>query len=234
MKVPQIREAVEKEFTKAAETQQAYTTALQQGQQVARATIAALAPQLNEMPLESWPQAIQAIAQVDPVRGKLVVDTLQNWNAIQQAEQQQRQYHSHVERQRMEAWGKSQDAEVTKAIGKLTPVQGQEFADDTLAFFESNGVTRDQLSRAIDRNPVLRDKSFQLMAWQAHRYRQMQKAAKPIAQKNLPPVTRPGTSVHRSSSDNSSTIQRLQNKVANSTGHAAIRAAAELQRALRK
>ena len=59
LKVPAIREAVEKEFTKAAETQQAYTVALQQGQQVARATIAALAPQLDGIPA-------RAMARSDP------------------------------------------------------------------------------------------------------------------------------------------------------------------------
>lgn len=234
LKVPAIREAVEKEFTKAAETQQAYTVALQQGQQVARATIASLAPQLNDMPLEMWPQAIQAIAQTDPVRGKLVVDTLQNWNAIQQAEQQQRQYQTHAERQRIEAWGKGQDAEVMKAVGELSPIQKQEFVNDTLSFFQSNGVQRDELAREVERNPALRSKSFQLMAWQAHQYRQMQKAAKPIAQKNLPPVTRPGTSVHRSSGDNSSQIAALQKQVASLTGDKQVRAAAKLQALQRK
>lgn len=228
LKNPQIRTAIEKEFTRAAETQQAYTTALQQGQQVARATIASLAPQLNDMPLELWPQAIQAIAQVDPVRGKLVVDTLQNWNAIQQAEQQQQQYQTHIERQRIEAWGKGQDAEVMKAVGNLSPVQKQEFVNDTLSFFQSNGVQRDELAREVERNPALRSKSFQLMAWQAHQYRQLQKAPKAIATRDLPPVTRPGTSVHRSSGDNNSTkIAGLQKQLETATGHKAAKIGAQ-------
>jgi hypothetical protein len=230
MRVPQIREAVEKEITKAAETQQAYTAALQQGQQVARATIASLAPQLNEMPLEMWPQAIQALAEVDPVRGKLVVDTLNNWNTIQKAEAQQQQYQTQVERQRIAAWSKGQDAEVEKVIGKLTPVQGQEFANDTLAFFESNGVPQEALQREIDRNPSLRSKSFQLMAWQAHQYRKMMGAPKAVATKTLPPVTRPGTSVHRSSGDSSGQIAALQKQIAGLTGDKAVRAAAKLAR----
>ncbi|MFY9953787.1 hypothetical protein [Bradyrhizobium sp.] len=124
MKVPQIRQAVEKEFTKAAETQQAYTAALQQGQQVARATIAALAPQLDGIPLEQWPQAIQAIAQADPVRGKLVADTLSNWSQIQERQQLVDHHQQQVSRQHFESFAKSEDAR-TEQLAKAGGYRGR-------------------------------------------------------------------------------------------------------------
>ena len=72
LKNPQVRQALEQEFAKVDHARDQYATSLQHGQQMLQATVAALAPQLNGMPLEHWPQAIQALAQVDPVRAQLV------------------------------------------------------------------------------------------------------------------------------------------------------------------
>jgi hypothetical protein len=158
------------------------------------------------VPVERWGEAVGILAQANPARGQQVAQLLSNVQQIQQAQAVQCNSKPEERRRHVEAWSRQQDAEVEIAIGKLTPVQGQEFANDTFTFFESNGVSRGDLQRAIDRNPDLRAKSFQLVAWQGHQYRKMMSAPKAVATKDLPPVTRPGISSHRSGSDNSSRL----------------------------
>ncbi|MFY9953786.1 hypothetical protein [Bradyrhizobium sp.] len=72
------------------------------------------------------------------------------------------------------------------------------------------------------------------MVLKAQRYDEMMKAPKPRATKELPPVTRPGTSVHRSSGDNNSTkIAGLQKQLESATGHRAAKIGAQLLAAKR-
>jgi hypothetical protein len=218
-KSPQAREFLEKNAAETETFSKAYSAALQNGQQLMRGTVAALAPQLNQIPFENWAAAITQIAQTDPVRGKLIVDTLQNWNAIQQQDQLQRTYHESVsqheaaaQRQALETWRAEQNALVDKAI-PLTRVAKAEFADDLVNYVAGFGVTRADLSRALEHNPLLSSAAFQHMAYQAVQYDKMMKAPKPRATPASVPVTRPGTASHRTSG-NDSTVSSLQRQLA--------------------
>ena len=174
------------------------------------------------------------IAQVDPVRGKLVADTLSNWAAIQQAEQQQKQYQTHAERQQFETQREQYNRQCDQVLGPMTHAERVQAAEDLVSYLTEYGVTREQLLHESKTNLMLAHPAFNALAMDALKYRAMQKAAKPIAQKNLPPVSRPGTTpVHRSSGDVSSKIQSLQKQLETATGHKAARISAELLAAKR-
>jgi hypothetical protein len=231
LKKPQIRQAIENEINKAAQTQQAYTVALQQGQQVARATIAALAPQLDGIALEHWPAAIQAIAQADPVRGKLVADTLSNWSQIQERQQLVDHHQQQVSRQNFESYVKSEDARVEQ----LAKAEG--IAVDNakiVSYWESQGVSRNQFVQFCINNPAAASAEGRLMVLKAQRYDEMMKAPKPKATRDLPPVTRPASSAMHARGDSSSTkIASLQKQLETATGHKAARIGAQLLAARR-
>jgi hypothetical protein len=87
LKKPQIREAIEREINKAAETQQAYSAGLQSAQQFGQAALLALAPELAQVPLERWGEGIQILARSDPARAQQISQMLGNVAAINERQQ---------------------------------------------------------------------------------------------------------------------------------------------------
>jgi hypothetical protein len=233
MKNPQIRQAVEAEFAKIAEHQQAYQTGLNSAHQFGQAALLALAPELAQVPIERWGEGVNIIAQSDPVRGRQLATMFQNVAALNERQQliahhEQAQRHHQFETLRQQY---SQQSE--KVLG-LSNQEKFQMAEELVAYLGEHGVSREQLMAEANTNLLVHHPAFNALAKDALKYRAMQKAAKPHATKNLPPVTRPGTSAVQRSGGNEATISSLKAKVANSTGHAAIRAAAQLQRAMRK
>jgi hypothetical protein len=231
LKVPAIREAVEREFTKAAETQQAYSTGLNHAQQFAQASLLAVAPELGQVPIERWAEAVNIIAQSDPARGQQLGRMFQNVSELNQRQQLVAHHQQQVSRQNFESYVKSEDARTEQ----LATAEG--IAVDNakiVSYWESQGVSRNQFVQFCINNPAAASAEGRLMVLKAQRYDEMMKAPKPRGTKVLPPVTRPGTSVHRSSSDNSGQIAALQKQVASLTGDKAARAAAKLQALQRK
>jgi hypothetical protein len=197
---PQVRDfiAAERE-TAVAQSQQAreqYSNSLQAGQQMLQATVAALAPQLQGMPLEHWPQAIQMLAQVDPVRAELVADTLSKWGSLQQAQQQEAQHWAYVQNQQFEAQRQQYSKASDEALG-MTTSEKVEMPEELVAYVGEYGVTREQLVHEAKTNLALNHPAFQKMAADALKYQRMQKTTLPRATKNLPPVQKPGISAPR-------------------------------------
>lgn len=226
LKIPAVKEALEREFAQADEARQQYTGSLQAGQQMMQATVAALAPQLQGMPLEHWPQAIQALSQVDPVRGQLVADTLTNWNALQQAHQQNEQQRAYVEHAQREVLRQQYSKQSDEALGPMTFAEKAEMAEELVNYVGEFGISREALMREAQTNLVIHHPAFQKMAADALMYRRMQNAPKAVASRDLPPVQRPGTSNRVSQSD--SGTSELARRFASATGNNQVKAAAAL------
>ena len=217
---PQIRAAVEAEFAKAGQVQEAYTNSLQTGQQMLQATVAALAPQLDGMPLELWPQAIQALAEVDPVRANLVADTLNKWGQFQQAQQQANQQQAYVAHQQFEATVKAEDARLTELFG------GDKAAADaaneaTINYLADHGVARDQMLGVFKSNPVLSTAEARRTIWEANQYRKIQSTKVTASAKPAPPVQRPGVSIsaaERQSNNADARTSRARSKIDSGKG----------------
>jgi hypothetical protein len=187
---PQVRAAVEAEFEKAGQAQEAYTNSLLIGHQMLQATVAALAPQLDGMPLELWPQAIQALEQVDPVRAKLVADTLQTWGAIQEAQQHAQQHALHQQYQQFEHTVRAEDARLTEMVGKSA---ADEATNATISFFADHGFTRHQTADALRANPILTSAEARQTIWEAKQYQKIMNTKVTAAARPAPQVQRPGT-----------------------------------------
>jgi hypothetical protein len=229
-KSPQARQYLEEIATEGEQVKQAYTGALEQGQQVARATIAALAPQLDQIPLEHWGAAIQQIAATDPVRGKLVIDTLQNWSAIQERQQLMTHHQQQIAHQNFETLRQQYSRQSDEVLGPMTVAEKTAMAEDLVKYVGEYGVTREQLVHEAKTNLALNHPAFQKMAADALKFRAMQKSAKAVPTRQIPPVQRPGTSGAARVSDSSSKLATLQSQLSNATGDKAVRLAAQISK----
>jgi hypothetical protein len=144
LKIPQVRQALEQEFAKADQARTHLESTIHAGQQMLQATVAALAPQLDGMPIEHWPQAIQMLSQVDPVRGQLVADTLQRWSAMQQADQQIKAQAAHEQAQEFRAFKAAEDAKLAESLGGDRGLV-QQYAPKVQSYFKSLGMTEAEM-----------------------------------------------------------------------------------------
>jgi len=228
LKIPQVRQALEQHFAEVDQVREQYSASLQAGQQMMQATISALAPQLDGMPLEYWPQAIQQIAQVDPVRGQIVADTLTKWGAIQQAAQQSQQQRAHHEQQQFEATRQQYSRAADVALGNMTFAEKTEMAEELVAYVGEFGISREALMREAQTNLAIHHPAFQKMAADAISYRRLMNAPKAVLSRDVPPVVRPGASQHRSGNDVSGKLKGLEAQFASAEGDRAIRLAAQI------
>jgi hypothetical protein len=233
LKNPQIREAVEKEFSKVAEAQTQYAEGLKGAHQFGQAALLAVAPELAQVPVEMWGEAVGILAQSNPARAQQVAQLLQNVQTIAQAQAYQTYQQTQEQRQQVETLRRQYNDASAKFLPKTVAEQTQ-LAEDFADYVGELGVSREQLLHEWKNNLALHHPAFQRMVVDAMKYRAIQKAPKAAAHRDLPPVQRPGTSVHRSSGDNSSQIRALQNQLWGLTGDKAVRAAAKLARLQRK
>ena len=228
LKIPQVRQAIEQEFSQAEQVRQQYTGSLQAGQEMLQATVSALAPQLEGMPLEHWPQAIQMLAQVDPVRAGLVADTLNKWGALQQASQQERHRQAQAQQQQFEQNVRLEDERLVEMIGGANAAE--EANQAMITYLAGHGVPKNQMVNVVAQNPVLQTAEARQTIWKAQKYDELMKAPKAVATKPLPPVSRPGTSGAARSTGHAGKLADLQGQLAGAKGDKALRIAAQISK----
>ena len=96
LKIPQVREALESEFTKIDETRSQYTAALTNAQQFAQAAFFEAVPELSGLPLDQVERGLEMLAQVDPPRFQVAINHLNRVGQIHQAQQQAAQHQSQI------------------------------------------------------------------------------------------------------------------------------------------
>jgi hypothetical protein len=232
LRVPQIRQAVEQEFEKVEQAKTAYQSGLNNAHQFGQAAILALAPELAQVPVERWGEGINVLAQSDPVRAQQLGRMFQNVAALTER-QQLVAHHEQAQRyQQFETLRQQYGQQSDKVLG-LSNSEKAQMAEELVSYLVEHGVSREQLMQEARTNLLVHHPAFNALAKDALKYRAMQKATKAMPTKNLPPVTRPGTSVHRSSGDNSTKIAALERQLATASGNKAIKIGAELMRARR-
>jgi hypothetical protein len=195
---PQVREALEQEFSRAETVRGEYTQALQTASDFARASFLEVAPELTGLAPEQFEQGLQMLAQVAPDRFNAAMNTLGRFHQIQTAQQQIAQQKAHAEQQAIETWAKSEDARLEKMGIKFT----QETVNDVLEYAGEFGISRQQLGEALVAHPILRSAPIQKMMADAAKLHAMQKAPAKAIPKPVPTVLKPG--VARSAAERSS------------------------------
>ncbi|WP_426525041.1 hypothetical protein [Bradyrhizobium sp. McL0615] len=221
---PQVREAIEQEFTRAEETRNQYSTGLENARVHALATLGEVVPHLAGLPPAQFEEGLALLSQVDPPAFQSAMNILGRTHAIAQAQQQDQQQRAQVEHQQIEAWAKSQDARLKTMGIEFT----QEKANEVVSYAGDLGLTREQLGNAMLAHPILRSAEVQRMMADAAAYHRLQKAPAKAAPKDLPPVQRPGTSNKVPSSSPNAKIASLNKQLLTASGDRAARISAEI------
>jgi hypothetical protein len=231
-KSPQARQFLE---SNAAETDRAvetFKTAANHAQTFGQGALLAIAPELAQVPVERWAEAVQIIAQSDPVKGQMLGKTLSNVAALNERQQLFEHYQRDQQRQGFETY-RAQQNEIINKAHQLTYAQKAEFAEDLTNHVAKFGVTRENIVQAMETNPLLHNAAFQDLVYKGIQFEKMQKAAKATPTRQLPPVARPGTAppVTRGSD---STIRSLERQLgAATTQQSQLKIAAKLLAAKR-
>jgi hypothetical protein len=227
LKIPQVRQALEQEFSKAQQTTEAYSAGLANAHAYAQASFLEGFPELAGLPPEQIEQGLAMLAQVDPPRFQTAMNVLNRVHTIQTAHQQEQQRQAHVARENFNAYAKYQDSLFRSMVGDNAPAKMQEVGTEMVAYFSELGIGRDQLVHELQTNPLLRSAAGQKVVYDAVQARLSHKAAtaaRKSVPKDIPPVQRPGTSQPRNSRS-AETIQALEAKISTTKGDKQLRAA---------
>jgi hypothetical protein len=231
LKKPQVRQFLEQNASETEQTKTAYSVGLNNAQAFAQSSLMAIAPELANIPIEQWGQAVQILAQQDPQKGRQISQVLSNVAAIAERQELVQSYQQEEQRRQFESWKDTQNAVINKAV-PLSHAARAEFADDFMNYVSEFGVSKADIVQGMQNNPLLHHAAFQKMAYDAVQYRKMQSAAKARPARELPPVAKPGTTSH-ARSGNETTIASLQRQLQTATGHKAARLGAQLLAAKR-
>ena len=186
-----VRAAVEEELGKAAQTQQAYATGLQNANAFSQAALIEVAPELANLPLDQFAQGLQALQHVNPQRYQSVLSLLNRVGALQAEQQRQHQQ----QRQQLDHFMRAEDVKFERMIS-VTPAQRDQIGTEMVEYAGELGISRDQLIHLFQTEPLLRHSSFQKIIYDAVQAR-IRAKARPVPTRAVPPVQRPGVSAPR-------------------------------------
>jgi uncharacterized protein YggL (DUF469 family) len=223
LKHPQVRAAVEEEIGKAGQARQQYEAALNFTHALAQQSLVEKLPELAQVPVDQWANAIVQIAQQDPNRVGNALDSIKRVNDLQIAQGQYQQFQVTQQRQQVEAWAKDQSAKHDAWLAQ-EGIKASELKPFVDPYLESLGTSQEELGQMAQRLPEVRSDLFQRILTNGVRLFAMQNAPKAFAARNLPPVVRPGAAGASRVNDNSSKIASLMAQLdAAPNDHAAAR-----------
>lgn len=191
---PQVRAAVEAEFAKAGQVQDAYTAGLENARVHTLATLAEVVPHLAGLPPAQFEQGLAVLAEVDPPAFQRAMNVLGRAHTIVQAQQHAQHHQAHVQHQQFEATVMAEDTRLTELFGGDKSA-ADEATNATISYLSEHGIPRDQMLGMFKANPVLSTAEARRTIWEAAKYRDIQKAKVTASAKPAPPVQRPGVSV---------------------------------------
>jgi hypothetical protein len=193
LQLPQVRQAIEQEFSRAETVRGEFTQALQNASDLARASFLEVAPELAGLSPEQFEQGLQMLSQVAPDRFNSAMNTLGRFAQIQQAQQQIAQQKATQQWQQFEAVRQEYSRAADAALGSMTAAEKTEMTNELVAYVGEHGISREQFVREAQTNLALHHPAFQKMAADAMRYQRLMKAPRAIpAPKAAPAVQKPG------------------------------------------
>ncbi|MEH2534421.1 hypothetical protein V1274_005430 [Bradyrhizobium sp. AZCC 1614] len=191
---PQVREAVEAQFSEATKAREQYSAGLETARVSTLATLAEVVPHLAGLPPQQFEQGLALLSQADPPAFDKAMNILGRAHQITQAQQQARQQQAQIAHQQFEASVQAEDARLTELFGG-DKAAADEATDATISYLSEHGFTRRQMVDVFKANPVLSTAEARRTIWEAAKYRDIQKAKITAAAKPAPAVQRPGIAV---------------------------------------
>jgi len=232
LKIPQVREALEQEFSQIDAAKQSYAEGLRAAQQFAQLNLVDDLPELANIPLENWQTAVTLLHQQDPQRVQAALGELQRVDQLNAATAQWQQLQAAEQQRQFEAWRQEYGRKSDEALGPMTAAEKIQMVEELVDYVGEFGVTREQFAREAQTNLTLHHPAFQKMAADAIAYRRLKAAPAKAIPKPVPPVSRPGTS--NGPRVSSATLASLQAELAGATGKRALKIAAQITQARRK
>lgn len=199
LKLPQVRQALEQQFSEADKVRESYSTALSHAQSFAQASFLEGFPELSGLPVEQLEQGLALLAQVNPPRFNAAMNVLNRVQSIQQAQQQDQYQRAYASHQQFEAYGKSEDAKF-RAMLDNDPGKVRAASTEVVSYLAEIGIGQDRLVHLLRTDPMVRSAEGQKILADAAKFHALRKSAdgwRPA--KPVPTVQRPGVAAPRGS-----------------------------------
>jgi hypothetical protein len=211
-KSPKLRQALEQESERvrqihatAQQAQQEFLQAADQAKQFAVQSMLASFPELQGIPVDALPGALQVLQARDPQRHAAAIQHLSRIDQLSKNHQQAQAQQAQVVQHQTQQWARAQDAEVDSYLAKNeNPEVVKSVKSNLPKVLQSFGVSVDDFSRALSQTPLLRSAPFQLMLYSLAKQHTLTQQVAEKADRSPPPAPmRPGVSRPPGSGDDS-------------------------------
>lgn len=190
---PKIQAAITERVT-AADTQRAhYEAAVADAGKFAAASLFGDFPELADMPLDQWANAINAMHEGDPARARMAYEKLQALGHVEAASRQIKAQKTAREQAEFRNYATRENAryiEMTKGISAREMAAIEAHVPKMLA---EHGADVGQFLKAVSNQSTFPRATAEALLVKAARYDLLRMAAKSVPTRDVPPVMRPGT-----------------------------------------
>ena len=231
LKHPQVREAIDQEFSRAETVKHEYSRAVSVAHDFARASFIENFPELAGLPIEHLQGGLEMMAQVAPDRFNAAMGTLQRVASIQQEQHQQNQRNALASQQQFQEYKRTESVKFDVLV-PMSNAEKNSVAEEAAAELEKLGIDRQTLMHLNATNPIMHHSVFNKILTEWVQYTRLKAAPPKAIPTPVPPVQRPGTTQRVSAE--ASSIDQLNRKLASATSERdQIRLAAQLVTAKR-
>lgn len=155
-------------------------------------------PEIMALPPEQREGALVAMAQREPERFKNFMGSLNRVAQLQAAKQEQEQRAEQQRQAELSEYAKAESAKFEATIRDVPKAERAAIEQNIAEAITEYGGDLNQFL-ALMRSSEFASATVQSLLWEVGKYRQIQKAAKPIPTRSVPVVQRPGTAGPRAS-----------------------------------
>lgn len=227
---PKVREAVAAQIAETETARQSAVKAVEIANDFARVSFMENFPEISGLPLEQWEGALAAMAQREPDRFNRAINSLQRVVSLQAEQQQQQAQRAAADRQKFDAYARSENARFETLVKDETPETMRAVEKQVPKLLKAYGADARQFLEAISNQSTFPRAAAERLLVDAAKYHMIMDAKAKAAPASLPPVQRPGTAAPRALSG-TATISALEARFAQS---GSIKDAAALRSARQK
>jgi hypothetical protein len=227
--IPHVKEAVEKFSSETEAVRQQYSQAVDVANEFARASFIEGFPEIAALPLDQWADALGVMAQQQPDRFNKAFSTLQRVVSLQEARQVQHRQAETERQAKLQTYVKAESARFEEMVKDIPKAQRAEIETGIVEAIKEYGGDGEAFNEFIQ---LMQRSEFgsalaQRLLFDVGKLRQIQRAQKSVATRNLPPVQRPGSAPARLSGG-AANIDALVRQRGTVSGNKAIRLEAQI------
>lgn len=217
LKSPKVQAAITERVQEAEAHRERYERGVQEAGKAAVAALASDFPEISNLPLNQWAQAINAMAEREPHRARAIAGRLQQLAVVEQAVQQIKADKTAKEQAEFKTYAAKENARFAEMTRGIPAREMDAIKAHVPKMLAEHGADVAQFLKAVSGQSTFPRATAEALLVKAARYDLLSKAAKATPTRDIPRVQAPGIAGPRGSAQrNDASLAALSAKLSKS------------------